>query len=462
MILYSKKLEISASYDVVVAGSGPSGICAAVAAARQGMSVALVERYGVLGGDLTIASVGPMMGSVAKGTMRDELAGRIRVAGNNMQATNGFVHDIEQAKRIFAEFLDEAGVTVYLQTYISDVIKDGNTVTGLVISERSGMSVILSKRVIDATGDGDVSVFAGADWEMGRESDSKTQPVTLMYLLSNVDERTALKCFGEEDNVQLNGERFLDFTARCCKLGKLPVNCASVRLYPTLYPGERLVNTTQANGINPLSSKDIIKAEIELRRQINAVTDFLRKNVPGYENCVIKSTANTLGVRESRRIMGEYQLCLDDLRAGKRFDDVVVHKANFTVDIHNPDGSGQANGLAEVVKAYDIPYRCLIPLKVDNLVVTGRCISSTHEALASFRISTVCMALGEAAGIAAAVLGICPAPQRIFPVTAPDSLGIRTHQYLFVPAFQFFSAAAIQQFIIFPTLSDPHGQPSTD
>jgi hypothetical protein len=110
-----------------------------------------------------------------------------------------------------------------------------------------------------------------------------------------------------------------------------------------------------------------------------------------------------MGVRESRRIMGEYVLNVDDLRAGRRFEDVVVHKANFTVDIHNPDGGGQAEGLAEVVKAYDIPYRCLVPQNVDNLLVTGRCISATHEAMASFRIMSVCMALGEAAGIAAAI-----------------------------------------------------------
>lgn len=403
MITYVKNLQLSASFDVVVVGSGPSGICAAVAAARQGAKSAIIERYGVLGGALTIASVGPMMGSVAKGTMRDELSGCIRVTNNNMQATNGYVHDMEQAKRVFAEFLTKAGVTIYLQTYVVDVVKEGEAVTGLVVSERSGMSVIEAKRVIDATGDGDVAVYAGAPWEMGRASDGKTQPVTLMYLLNNVDESRALKCFGEEDNVKLNGERFLDFTSRCCKEGKLPANCTSVRLYPTINPGERLVNTTQANNINPLDTKDLIKAELELRQQINTITQFLREYVPGYEHCTIKSTANTLGVRESRRIMGEYVLNIEDLRIGRRFPDVVVHKANFTVDIHNPDGPGQAHGLAEVVQAYDIPYRCLVPLEVENLLVTGRCISCTHEALASLRISTVCMALGEAAGIASAL-----------------------------------------------------------
>lgn len=403
MICYTKELEVIAKYDVTVVGSGPSGICAAVAAARRGQKVAILERYGAVGGNLTLGAVGPMMGSVAKGTMRDELGGILRIAHNNMQATNGHVHDMQQAKRVLLDFLMEAGVTLYIQTTVVDVIKNGNTLTGLVVSRREGLGVIESKQFIDASGDGDVAAFANAPWKMGRDSDGVTQPVTLMYLLTGVDDSRALCCFGEEDNVQFNGERFLDFTARCCETGILPKNCSSVRLYPTVNPGERLVNTTQCNYINPLNTGDLVRAEVELRQQIDQITNFVRQYLPGYENCSVKFTADTMGVRESRRIMGEYVLNVDDLRAGRRFDDVVVHKANFTVDIHNPDGGGQAHGLAEVVKAYDIPYRCLVPLNVENLLVTGRCISATHEAMASFRIMSVCMALGEAAGIAAAI-----------------------------------------------------------
>ena len=403
MIRYVKELEVIANYDVAVVGSGPAGICAAVAAARRGLKVAIIERYGAVGGNLTIGTVGPLMGSVAKGTMRDELGGMLRVAHNNMQATNGHVHDMQNAKRLLLEFLMDAGVTLYIQTTVVDVIKEGNTLTGLVVSRRDGMGVIESKQFIDASGDGDVAAFSGAPWEMGRAKDGLTQPVTLMYVLTGVDDSRALCCYGEEDNVQFNGERFLDFTARCCEQGILPKNCSSVRLYPTVNPGERLVNTTQCNYINPLCTEDLVKAEIVLRQQIDEITNFLRQYVPGYENCTVKFSADTMGVRESRRIMGEYVLNVDDLRAGRRFEDVVVHKANFTVDIHNPDGGGQAEGLAEVVKAYDIPYRCLVPQNVDNLLVTGRCISATHEAMASFRIMSVCMALGEAAGIAAAI-----------------------------------------------------------
>lgn len=400
---YAKSINILNRYDVIVAGSGPSGVCAAVSAARLGARTAVVERYGVLGGNLTAGAVGPIMGSVAKGTMRDELTSLLGVGHNDIQGRKGHVHDMDHSKRVIAEFLEHAGVDVYLQTPVVDSIVENNAVKGVVVSLKNGLAALMGKTVVDATGDGDVAALSGAHYEIGREDDGLLQPVTLMYVLDHVDESRALTCIGEEDDVKLGEERFLDFTARCSGDGTLPPNTSSVRLYQTVNPGERLVNTTQLNYINPLNPEEVIKAELELRRQIDRVTDFLRKHVPGYENCRIRSTASTLGVRETRRIMGQYILHEDDLRVGRRFEDVVVHNANFVIDIHNPTGGGQANGLAEVVRAYDIPYRCLIPESLDNLVLTGRCISGTHQAHASYRIMTVCMALGEAAGIAAAL-----------------------------------------------------------
>ena len=400
---YAKSINILNRYDVIVAGSGPSGVCAAVSAARLGARTAVVERYGVLGGNLTAGAVGPIMGSVAKGTLRDELTGLLGVGHNDIQGRKGHVHDMDHSKRAIAEFLARAGVDVYLQTPVVDSIVENNAVKGVVVSLKNGLAALMGKTVVDATGDGDVAALSGARYEIGRESDGLLQPVTLMYVLDHVDESHALTCIGEEDNVMLGEERFLDFTTRCSGDGTLPPNTSSVRLYQTVNPGERLVNTTQLNYVNPLNPEEVIKAELELRRQIDRVTDFLRKHVPGYENCRIRSTASTLGVRETRRVMGQYILHEDDLRVGRRFEDVVVHNANFVIDIHSPTGGGQANGLAEVVRAYDIPYRCLIPESLDNLVLTGRCISGTHQAHASYRIMTVCMALGEAAGIAAAL-----------------------------------------------------------
>ncbi len=397
-----RRVPVRARYDVLVAGSGPSGICAAVSAARLGARTAVVERYGVVGGNLTGGSVGPIMGSVARGTMRDELTGRLLVGFNDIQGKVGRVHDMERAKQTLFEFLREAGVDVYLQSPVVDALMEGDVVRGVVIGGKTGLYALEADRFVDASGDGDVAFFAGAPCEFGRDGDGRVQPVTLMYVLTGVED-DALTCIGEEDMVKLGDERFLAFTARCVKQGILPENTSSVRLYRTNIPGERLVNTTQANNISPLDPADLSKAEEILRRQIEGVTEFLRRYVPGYQSARVKSTASTLGVRESRRVMGEYVLGDDDLRAGRKFPDVVVHNANFVVDIHNPTGGGQAEGLAEVVRPYDIPYGCLIPKKVENLVLSGRSISGTHRAHASYRIMTVCMAVGEAAGAAAAL-----------------------------------------------------------
>jgi hypothetical protein len=401
-IKYTRTLPVKKNYDVLVAGAGPSGIAAAVAAARQGASVAIVERYGAVGGNLTLGYVGPIMGSVARGTLRDEMTGLMRVGFNDIQGKLGRVHDMEYAKGALLDFLLREKVEIYLQSPIIDAVAGERRILGVVVGEKTGPAVLGAKVFVDATGDGDVAFAAGADFEIGQDDSGVIQPVTLMFVLGGVEE-PAMVCIGEEDDVQLNGERFLDFTDRCVAQGILPENTNSVRLYRTNAPGERLVNTTQANGINPLEAGDVVAAERVLREQIAQVTEFLRRFVPGFQHCFIKATASTLGVRESRRFKGAYVLGDDDLRQGKRFEDVVVHNANFVVDIHNPHGGGQAEGLAEVVKPYDIPYRCLLPLGVDNLLLTGRCISGTHRAHASYRVMSICMALGEAAGVAAAL-----------------------------------------------------------
>ena len=398
----NQEIPVRNSYDVLVAGSGPSGICAAVSAARMGARTALVERYGALGGSLSFGNVGPVMGSVARGTLRDELTGRLKVGFNDIQGRVGRVHDTTSVPRVLAEFLDENGVDVYLQSPVAAAMMDGRRVRGLVVAGKKGLYGLEGKVTVAATGDGDVAAFAGAAFEIGREGDGRLQPVTLMYTLAGVEE-PAITCIGEEDNVQFQGERFLDFTARCVEQGILPPNTQSVRLYKSNVPGERLVNTTQMNDINPLNEEEVFRAELALRRQIVQITEFLRAYVPGFQHCFVKTTAMTLGVRESRRIRGLYMLTDDDMRQARRFEDVVVHRANFVIDIHNPTGGGQADGLAEVVKPYDIPYRCLIPEATDGLVLSGRCISGTHRAHASYRIMTVCMALGEASGVTAAL-----------------------------------------------------------
>lgn len=409
MYSYKNEIEEIADVDVLVAGGGPAGICAAVAAARQGAKVLLVERYGAVGGNLTLGNVSPILGKVSKGTMYDEVIDLLSAKHQDelkVETRNGKeIHiDAEEAKGILINFLDSNNVDVMLQTVICDVIKDNNDLKGLIVTTPCGLKAITAKRIIDATGDGTVAYLSGSEYKIGRDGDGRTQPVTLEFTINNVDESRAIMCFGGSDPVTLpDGKKYSEFCKECEQNGILPKNVSIVRLHRTFYSGERNVNATQMNEISGLDTADLYKAEVELRNQIDRVVDFLRKYIPGYENCMLKTTADTLGVRETRRIMGEYVMCDEDVEQGKHYDDAIVHNAWFLIDIHNPSGGGQAEGHSKMAQPYDIRYGALLPLGVENLLTAGRCISGTHRAHASYRVMAICMATGEAAGIAAAL-----------------------------------------------------------
>lgn len=409
MYSYKNEIEEIAAVDVLVAGGGPAGICAAVAAARQGAKVLLVERYGAVGGNLTLGNVSPILGKVSKGTMYDEVIDLLSAKHQDelkVETRNGKeIHiDAEEAKGILINFLDLNNVEVMLQTAVCDVIKDNTDLKGLIVTTPCGLKAITAKRIIDATGDGTVAYLSGSEYKIGRDGDGRTQPVTLEFTINNVDESRAIMCFGGSDPVTLpDGKKYSEFCKECERNGILPKNVSIVRLHRTFYSGERNVNATQMNEISGLDTADLYKAEVELRNQIDRVVDFLRKYIPGYENCMLKTTADTLGVRETRRIMGEYVMCDEDVEQGKHYDDAIVHNAWFLIDIHNPSGGGQAEGHSKMAQPYDIRYGALLPLGVENLLTAGRCISGTHRAHASYRVMAICMATGEAAGIAAAL-----------------------------------------------------------
>lgn len=399
---YSRALPVKGNYDVIVCGSGPAGACAAVAAAREGAKVALLERYGVPGGNLTAGHVGPILGMVGKGTMRDELMALLGVPDNDMIGEVGVAHDMERAKTVISEFISHENIDVYLQTMVSDALTEGDTLQGVVISTKEGLQTLLAPVVVDATGDGDVAAFAGCEIEKGRE-DGLMQPVTLEFTLDNVDEERAIICIGDVDDVEFDGRRFLDYCRECADKGLIPENMAAVRLHPTVYKGSRQVNTTQVNRVDSTKVETLFAADLALRRQIDILLKFLRENLPGYENCKLVGTGATTGIRESRRVMGEYVITAEELAAGKRFPDVIVHKAEFIVDIHNPDGAGQAEAKIQYCIPYDLPYGCFVPKKIDGLFTAGRCISGTHRAHASYRVMSICMAMGQAVGVAAAM-----------------------------------------------------------
>ena len=388
-------------YDIVIAGAGPAGIAAALEAARSGLKTALIERYGCVGGNLTLGYVGPLLGKVCPGTIAEEIEDAIC-------AKRGAVPDFERAKIALTSMLDEAGVDVYLQTSVIGAEKIGENIKNVYTSGKFGPLSFSAEVYVDATGDGDLAVQSGCRYEMGREGDGLVQPVTLMFVIDGVAPHQPLLCRHEEDYTDLgDGREYLDLCHKACRTGELPENVNIVRLYATGVNTERMVNATQENRIDPLDPMDVFKAEASLRRQIGKIVDFLKNNIPGFEDIHIKGSASTLGVRESRRILGRYQLTEQDLMEGRTYPDSVVHQANFCLDIHNPAGAGQAvheERRPAIPKPYDIPFSALCPIGCDNLITAGRCISGTHVAHSSYRVMRICMAMGQAAAAAASVM----------------------------------------------------------
>lgn len=397
---YQREIPIRGKFDVIVCGAGPSGITAAVAAAREGMQTMLLERYGAVGGCLTLGNVTTILGDVAKGSMSDEIDHLLNSPDPSIAIDN------ELGKGLLVTFLHNAGVQFRLQTPVADAWVENGVIRGVFVLSQDGLVCYEAERVIDATGDGYVAAMAGAEVMVGRDGDGLVQPSSLMYTIDGIDPNQTLVCNHEEHyTVFQDGREYLAMCKKAAAEGRLPANVTIVRLYATNRPGERLVNATQANGVNILKDGDAEKAELELREQIEKVNNFLRSEVPGFENIYMRVSASTLGVRESRRILGKYLLQAEDLVAGRRFSDCVVHRADFCIDIHNPTGGGQSetDGCPHRAQPYDIPMRALQPLHVENLVLAGRCISGTHRAHASYRVMNIAMAIGQAAGTMAAV-----------------------------------------------------------
>lgn len=272
--------------------------------------------------------------------------------------------------------------------------------SSVIISTQSGLKNVKGKVYIDATGDGVLSYLAGEKVEYGRDPDGLVQPCSVMFKISQVDEKQTLLCYAENDRTQLKNGGYIQMCKDACRTGELPPSIDIVRLYPSKIKTKRIVNATQINRLNPLSPNDYFRAQVELRKQIKSVMDFLRNNIKGFENIILKDLSDIVGVRESRRVRGEYVITAEDLIEGRNFEDVTVHRAAFALDIHNPDGAGQAESDSTPVQieSYDIPYRCIVPIKNKNLYVAGRCISGTHRAHSSYRVMNIAANLGEAAG----------------------------------------------------------------
>ena len=402
-------------YDVIVVGGGPAGVGAAYTAAGCGAKTLLLERAGRLGGTAVQSVVGPLMGGVES-----------LVVDTVLKRLGGHCIDFRRVDVELYDLLRERGVEILLHAPVSGVLTAGNRVQGVEAECREGKRAFHARCLIDCTGDGEVAFRAGVPFEIGRDGDGLMQPVSIMYLIGGIDPLRRMKCTCEQDAriTMVNGRTWEEIVLEAQSGGRLPDTVSVIRLYHAVREDENIVNATQVNYIDGTSSADLTRAEIEGRRQVFRILDFLRETVPGYENAFISQMPAAVGVRETRRFVGVARLEKADCIAGRVFDDAVVHRACFSIDIHNPAGGGQAAGrdehevgTAERAKPYDIPYGVLVPRRIDGLLFAGRCISASHEALASCRVMCIAMALGAGGGAAAAYAAKYGCELRTVPVS---------------------------------------------
>ena len=418
------QLKTYPATDVLVVGSGPSGLGAAISAARNGArSVRIIDRFGFVGGNMTAGLVGPCMTSFSLDGETQLVRGIFDEFVRRMESTGGALHpsrvgsgtgysgfmvfghervtpfDPEAAKFVGLQMLEEAGVELMLHTFVADVVTDGRRVRGVVVASKDGLGDVPATVVIDCTGDGDVAARAGAQFDYGRESDSEVQPMTLFFRIKNVDD-DAVDAYARSHPE--NRFPYEDLVTAAREDGSYPVPRRGVQLFRTPEPGVWRINTTRVLGKNGTDVADLTSAEVEARHQVDSLLRFFRDRLPGLENSQLLDTATTIGVRETRRIRGTYTLTFEDLQRGRHFDDVIA-VAGYPVDIHNPkSGDGPFDdGIPPTANIYEIPYRTLTPTDLDNVLISGRCLSATHEALAAVRVMPPCFAMGEAAGIAA-------------------------------------------------------------
>jgi hypothetical protein len=425
----SRPVPVVHECDVLVIGAGPAGIGAAVAAARSGAKTLLVERYGFVGGNLTAAMVNPMFTfhdihgeQVIRG-----IAGEVVDRLVKLTASPGHVTDLtfdnasmtpfdpEGMKLLLFDMAEEAGVELLLHSVFSDAVAVDGRVQHVIVENKSGRQAIRPKFVIDCSADADVVARVGAPFVKGRESDGALQPVTLFYRIGGIDYTVVRRWMKDNrarmkdapTDVEIDSSSTLAFLGLselvkdAMASGEYPKDAAPrILMYQLPRDGQIAVNCTRLQGIDGTRADDLTRAEVLTRRQAWQIHKFLQKHVGGFENSYIVDTGVQVGVRETRRIVGDYTMVEDDVLNSRAFPDGIAC-GTFAIDIHPPDGKQQIfTGSGRAV--YEIPYRSLLPQGLDNLLVAGRCISATHTAFGSIRVMATAMGIGQGAGTAAA------------------------------------------------------------
>jgi hypothetical protein len=417
--------------QVIVVGSGAAGINAALASARNGAETFLIEYHGFLGG---ISATLPWLGfhdqdyrQIIKG-LPGEIVQRLWAMNAaspfelDPKCSSAISVDSHMYKILLMEMMRESGVKLMLHTQVVDTLREGDRITGIVVEHKSGRQAILADVVIDCSGDGDVAARGGVAWEKGRTGDGLVQAPTLVFKIGGVDRQSFVngckdpeikyrewlvpypdlfeKMVARLDSMKViicGGFAGLVEKARLAGDHDVPQSrVVGVKLHRD---DEYLVVMTRVLGLDPTSVTSMTDAYARVYEQIPQLLRFFKNWMPGFENSYLREIAPMLGVRESRRIMGDYVLTGDDLVEGREFEDGVA-LGGYHIDIHRPAGTWVES---RNVKTYDIPIRSLIARDVEGLLMAGKCLSATHEGVASTRVVPICMAQGQAVGTVAAL-----------------------------------------------------------
>lgn len=417
--------------EVLVVGSGAAGLNASISAARNGAETLLVERSGFLGGiSATLGWIGfhdQDYRQIVKG-LPHEIITRLWKANAasryelDIKCSSIISVDTHYWKILAMEMVEEAGVNLMLHTLFVDTIREGDRITGIIVENKSGRQRIKADVIIDCSGDGDVAARGGVAWEKGRTADGLVQAPTLVFRLGGLDREAFIEgCKDPEINyrewispypdlwdkmmqriddmqVIITGG-FAGLMEKARQAGDHDVPQTRLVGVKTHQPDEFLVVSTRVLGLDPTNVDSMTSAYTKLYQQVPQLIRFFQRWMPGGEYTRLLEIAPMMGVRESRRIMGDYLLTAEDIVSGREFSDVVA-LGGYHIDIHRPSGTWVDS---TNVQTYDIPYRCLIAKDVEGLLMAGKCLSATHEAVASTRVIPICMAQGQAVGTAAAL-----------------------------------------------------------